>query len=124
MIKLEDIQIARQRISDIAYITPILKSEQLSQICGNNILLKSEHLQKSGSFKIRGATNKVRQSIQEGAKYVTTASSGNHGQAVAYIANRLEIPATIVVPVNASLCKINAIRTYNGLVEKCGTTSG
>jgi threonine dehydratase len=124
MIKLEDIQIARQRIADIVYETPILKSEQLSQICGNQILLKSEHLQKTGSFKIRGATNKVRQSIQEGAKYVTTASSGNHGQAVAYIANRMEIPATIVVPVNASLCKINAIRTYNGNVEKCGTTSG
>jgi threonine dehydratase len=124
LIKLEDIQIARQRIADIVYVTPILKSEQLSQICGNQILLKSEHLQKTGSFKIRGATNKVRQSIQEGAKYVTTASSGNHGQAVAYIANRMGIPATIVVPVNASLCKINAIRTYNGSIEKCGTTSG
>jgi threonine dehydratase len=124
LIKIEDIQIARQRIADIAYVTPILKSEQLSQICGNNILLKSEHLQKTGSFKIRGATNKVRQSIQDGAKYVTTASSGNHGQAVAYIANRLELPATIVVPVNASLCKINAIQNYKGSVEKCGTTSG
>ncbi|MCK9905530.1 pyridoxal-phosphate dependent enzyme, partial [Frankia sp. Cpl3] len=54
---------------------------------------------------------------------ITAASSGNHGQAVAYIANHLSLPATIVVPVNASKCKINAIEAYNGKVEKCGTTS-
>jgi threonine dehydratase len=123
MIRLEDIQTARQRIADIAYVTPILKSEQLSHICGNEIFLKSEHLQKTGSFKIRGATNKVKQAAQEGAKHITTASSGNHGQAVSYIANHLKIPATIVVPINASVCKIGAIQAYNGSVEKCGTTS-
>ena len=88
--------------SEIAYITPILQSEQLSKICGNQIFLKSEHLQKTGSFKIRGASNKVIHAIENGAKYVTTASSGNHGQAVAYVANKYGVPATIVVPENAS----------------------
>jgi threonine dehydratase len=123
MITLQDVKTARERIVDITHVTPILKSEQLSQICGNQIFFKSEHLQKTGSFKIRGATNKVKQAAQEGVKYVTAASSGNHGQAVAYIANHLEIPATIVVPEDASMCKINAIKAYNGQVEKCGTTS-
>jgi threonine dehydratase len=123
MISLEEVKSARERIAEITYVTPILKSEQLSRISGNQIFLKSEHLQKTGSFKIRGATNKVIQSVQDGAKYVTAASSGNHGQAVAYIANQYEIPATIVIPEDASVCKINAIKAYNGKVEKCGTTS-
>lgn len=123
MITLDNVYAARERIADITYVTPILKSEQLSKICGNQIFLKAEHLQKTGSFKIRGAANKVIQAVQEGAKNVTAASSGNHGQAVAYIANRYGVPATIVVPEDASLCKINAIKAYNGKIEKCGMTS-
>lgn len=123
MIYLKDVKAASERIGDITYVTPVLKSEQLSQICGNQLFLKSEHLQKTGSFKIRGASNKVIQAIEDGAKYVTAASSGNHGQAVAYVANKYGIPATIVVPEDVSLCKVNAIQAYNGNVEMCGTTS-
>lgn len=123
LISLKDIQDARDRISDIAYITPILQSEQLSNRCGNQILLKSEHLQKTGSFKIRGATNNVKNAIENGAKYVTTASSGNHGQAVSYVANKYNIPATIVVPENITKTKLDAIQAYNGQIVKCGTTS-
>jgi threonine dehydratase len=123
LITIKDVLGARERIATFTHVTPILKSEQLSQICGNQIHLKSEHLQKTGSFKIRGATNKVIQSVHDGAKYVTAASSGNHGQAVAYIASRYGIPATVVVPEDVSLCKINAIKAYRGHVEKCGTTS-
>ena len=123
MISLKDVQAARERIGNITYVTPILKSEQLSQICGNQLFLKSEHLQKTGSFKIRGASNKVIQAVQDGAKYVTAASSGNHGQAVAYIAKKYGVPATIVVPEDVSVCKVNAIKAYNGKVEMCGTTS-
>lgn len=124
MISLQDIIDAKERISNIAHVTPILQSEQLSEICGNHMFLKSEHLQKTGSFKIRGASNKVIHAIENGAKYVTAASSGNHGQAVAYIANKYRVPATIVVPENVSKCKVNAIQAYNGKVEMCGTTSG
>jgi len=124
MISLKDVKDAKERMTDIAYLTPILQSEQLSKICGNRMFLKSEHLQKTGSFKIRGASNKVINAAENGVKYVTAASSGNHGQAVAYVANKYEIPATIVVPENVSTCKVNAIQAYNGRVEMCGTTSG
>lgn len=124
MITLKDIQEARTRIQQVVYETPILQSEQLSKLCGNQLFLKAEHLQKTGSFKIRGASNMGIHAIENGAEYITTASSGNHGQAVAYVANRYGIPSTIVVPENASQCKINAITGYSGLVEKCGTTSG
>ncbi len=123
MITLKNIHQASQQIADTIKETPILTSTAFSSICGNNMFLKSEHLQKTGSFKIRGATNKVKQAVQEGATYVTAASSGNHGQAVAYIANVLGIPATIVVPEDATASKLNAIRNYNGKIEKCGTTS-
>ncbi len=84
---------------------------------------KAEHLQKTGAFKIRGATNKVKQAVKEGATFITAASSGNHGQAVAYIANRLGVPATIVVPIDAKISKQEAIEAYGGQIEKCGTTS-
>ncbi|EMT53245.1 threonine dehydratase [Brevibacillus borstelensis AK1] len=123
MIRLEQVKEARQQIADVVRVTPLLNSEQLSLRCGNDIYLKAEHLQKTGSFKIRGATNKVKQAVSAGAAYVTAASSGNHGQAVAYIAQRLGIPATIVVPEDAAQCKIDAIRSYRGAVEKWGYTS-
>lgn len=123
LITLLNIQKARETISDITKVTPILTSDQLSKACDNEIFLKAEHLQKTGSFKIRGATNKVKQVVKEGAKFITAASSGNHGQAVAYVADQLGIPATIVVPENASRCKIAAIEAYNGNIEQCGTTS-
>ena len=123
MITLTDVQQACENIQDITKVTPIFTSGQLDAVCGNKLFLKAEHLQKTGSFKIRGATNKVKQAVKEGARFITAASSGNHGQAVAYIANQLGVPARIVVPEDASLCKIEAIETYNGTIEKCGTTS-
>ncbi|WP_070121399.1 threonine ammonia-lyase [Bacillus marinisedimentorum] len=123
MITIADIKNARANIADVVHRTPILTSEQLSAMCGNELYLKSEHLQKTGSFKIRGATNKVKQAAKEGATLVTAASSGNHGQAVAYIANKLGVPAKIVVPSDASECKLNAIAAYNADIETCGTTS-
>lgn len=124
VITLKDVQAARENIAGVVHETPILRSTQLSKLCNNELFLKSEHLQKTGSFKIRGATNKVKQVAKEGTKYVTAASSGNHGQAVAYIANRLGIPATIVIPEDTRQCKINGIESYRGTIEKCGTTSG
>ncbi|TFB21815.1 threonine/serine dehydratase [Filobacillus milosensis] len=124
MVQLEDILRARTRISSTVKVTPMMKSHQLSERVGAQIFLKSEHLQKTGSFKIRGATNRVIQAKDdEGAKFVTAASSGNHGQAVAYIANQLEVPAKIVVPTDATTSKVNAIKEYRGLVEFYGTTS-
>ncbi len=123
MITVNDIYNARETITDTINNTPILESTQLSSICKNQMFFKAEHLQQTGSFKIRGATNKVKRAAQEGSSFVTAASSGNHGQAVAYIANQLGIPATIVVPEDANESKVNAIRSYKGKIEKCGMTS-
>lgn len=123
MIGIADIMAAREQIADTIRQTPLLSSEQLSLQSGNCVFLKAEHLQKTGSFKLRGATNKVKQAVYAGAASVTTASSGNHGQAVAYIANKLGIPATIVVPEDVAVCKVEAIEAYQGKVEKCGLTS-
>lgn len=123
MASLEDVRRAQENIHDIVHKTPVLTSSLLDEYCGNQVFLKAEHLQKTGSFKIRGAANAVKNAVREGAASVTAASSGNHGQAVAYIANRLGIPATIVVPEDANRAKVAAIEAYNGHVVYCGMTS-
>src|SRR5699024_6848327 len=123
MIKLNDVKKAREQINSVIRSTPLMTSDKLSKLCRSDIYLKSEHLHKTGSFKIRGATNKVKQAVAEGARYITAASSGNHGQAVAYIANELNIPSTIVVPEDVASCKENAIKAYKSRVERCGITS-
>ncbi|OHX52459.1 serine/threonine dehydratase [Planococcus salinarum] len=123
MVKLEDIEKARKEINAFIHETPILVSELLDAQAGREIYLKSEHLQKTGSFKIRGATNAVKRAEREGARFITAASSGNHGQAVAYIAGKLGIPAVIVVPEDANRAKVAAIEAYGGQVEYCGLTS-
>lgn len=124
MINLKLIQEARERIANVARQTPIMSSQTISEEIGNQLFLKCEHLQKTGSFKIRGASNKVMVEAERNASYVIAASSGNHGQAVAYIANQLGLASTIVVPENVAACKVEAIQAYQGRVERCGTTSG
>lgn len=123
MINYNDILLAQKRIAQVAKVTPLLTSHQLSSHCGAPIFLKSEHLQTTGAFKIRGAMNSVTVAAEEGATHITAASSGNHGQAVALAAQKLNLPATIVVPTNAARCKVAAIEAYGGIVEYCGTTS-
>lgn len=123
MLKLEQIKVAYETIQRDIHHTPIMTSKKLSEACENQMFLKAEHLQKTGSFKIRGAMNKVKQAVKEGATLVTAASSGNHGQAVAFTASQLHIPATIVVPEDANRSKVAAIKAYGGHVEKCGFTS-
>lgn len=123
MLTKQNIMEAQARIAPYIHTTPLLTSGQLNARCGNTIYLKSEHLQKTGAFKIRGAANKVTQAVADGANYVTAASSGNHGQAVAYIAQALGIKAKIVVPEDASACKVGAIEGYSSTVEKCGYLS-
>jgi threonine ammonia-lyase medium form len=123
MVTLEDVKRAQSEIADIVHKTPVLTSSLLNERTGNEIYLKAEHLQKTGSFKIRGAANAVKQAVTEGAQFITAASSGNHGQAVAYIANKLGVPATIVVPEDANRAKVAAIEAYGGNVVYCGLTS-
>lgn len=123
MVSLGDVKKARERITDTIHKTPILTSTLLDEHCGTQVHLKAEHLQKTGSFKIRGAANAVKQAMAGGARFITAASSGNHGQAVAYIAGQLGIPAIIVVPKDANRAKVAAIRAYGAEIEYCGTTS-
>lgn len=114
---------ASERIATVVHRTPLLHSRSLSKQLGHELYMKGEHLQKTGSFKIRGAANKVIQCAEAGVRSVVTASSGNHGQAVAYIAGRLGISASVVVPEDAAACKTEAISAYGGTVVKCGITS-
>lgn len=123
MVSLEDVKKAQQEIRGTIHRTPILTSSLLNERCGMEIFLKAEHLQKTGSFKIRGATNAVKQAVADGARSITAASSGNHGQAVAYIAGQLGVPAVIVVPEDANRAKVEAIKAYQAEVEYCGLTS-
>lgn len=123
MLTMQDIQQAQQTIQGIAQKTPIVASSTLSARAENKVFLKGENLQRTGAFKIRGATNKVKTVIQEGATAIVTASSGNHGQAVAYIGSQLGVKTTVVVPENISSIKEAAIRGYGAQIKYCGTTS-
>jgi len=108
MIDIESIQQARQRIRDHIYYSPCAWSENLSRLCGCELYLKLENLQITGSFKERGALNKLLSlSDAEKAAGVIAASAGNHAQGVAHAARLLDIRATIVMPETTPLSKIS-----------------
>jgi threonine dehydratase len=111
MVTLADIQAARRSLRDIIIATPVLPDERLSSELGTQVFLKAENTQRSGSFKIRGAYNKIsRLTADERARGVIAPSAGNHAQGVALAAKLLGIPATIVMPERAPLTKISATR--------------
>ena len=116
-----DLRAARERLNGIARVTPLHSSETLSRVAGRTMLLKAENLQRTGSFKIRGAYNTIVQlSREERRAGVVTASAGNHGQALAWAAREAGIPATIVVPESAPMAKVEAARGYGATVELVG----
>jgi threonine dehydratase len=118
---LPEIEEARRRLDGIARVTPVYGSETLSRLCGREVLLKAENLQRTGAFKVRGAVNKVvTLSPHERAGGVVAASAGNHGQAVAWAARQAGIPATIFVPQDAPMAKVEAARSYGAQVEMTG----
>ena len=118
---LADIQEARERLRGIAEETPIYLSETFSRRVGRGVRLKSENLQRTGAFKVRGAVNKLTTlSPEDRAAGVVAASAGNHGQAVAWAARQLGIRATIFVPVTAPMAKIDACRNYGAVTEMAG----
>jgi len=115
------IQEARHRIASVAYRTPLYFSPKLSTITKAKVYLKLESYQPIRVFKIRGAANKIlKLSEEERERGFVAASSGNHGLAVSYLANRLGIRATIVVPTNAVEEKVTAIEEYGANVIKHG----
>ncbi len=108
-----DVQLARQRLAGIVKPTPLIASATLSGMIDAEVFVKPENLQKTGSFKIRGACNRVAAlSDEERQRGVIAASAGNHGQALAYAANRAGIKATIVMPRGAAIAKVAATRSY------------
>jgi len=113
-----DILEAQKRLAGIAEHTPLKLSSTFTRLCGSQIYLKCENLQKTGSFKIRGAYNKIAKAAESGKppKGVIAASAGNHAQGVAYAAAKKGIRAVIVMPKNAPVAKINATRGYGAEV--------
>jgi len=108
---------AREVLKGVALKTPLMKSEYLSRLTGKEVYLKMENLQATGSFKIRGAYNKIRSLLPDvRAKGVVAASTGNHAQGVAYASKLLGVKATIVMPETAPPYKILSTKAYGAEV--------
>jgi threonine dehydratase len=113
MLELSDIRAAQQRIRGRVHRTPLLSASSLGERAGVKLFLKCESFQKTGSFKARGALNKVLSlSTDEKAKGIVTVSAGNHAQAVAWAARSVEAPCVVVMPTGAPRSKIEAVRGY------------
>ncbi len=122
-VTLEQIQQARERVKGTALVTPMEGSRWLSAITGTDVYLKCENLQRTGSFKIRGAYLRISNlTRQERALGVVAASAGNHAQGVALAANQLGITATVFMPYGAPIPKENATRGYGADVRFAGHT--
>ena len=122
MISFSDIEAARKRISDSIFVSPCAYSETLSRTSGAKVWLKLENLQMTGSFKERGACNKLMaMPAEERARGVICASAGNHAQAVAYHAQRMGVDATIVMPETTPLVKVSRTRGFGARVVLHGT---
>lgn len=121
LVTLDDIRAAARRIAGDVRRTPIL---DMSDLAGRSLLLKCEHHQPGGAFKIRGASNVLASLSPDAlARGVITYSSGNHGQAVALAAHRRGVRAVIVMPTTAPAIKIAGVKRWNGEVILEGTTS-
>jgi threonine dehydratase len=118
-----DIHSARVRLRDVLIATPVLPDERLSQQLGAKVFLKAECTQRAGSFKVRGAYNKIsRLSAEERARGVIAHSAGNHAQGVALAAQLFGVKATIVMPERAPLTKVLATQRYGSEVVLSGAT--
>ncbi len=114
---IKDIELASKRLMHVIHKTPVERSKTFSDMSGCDVYLKFENLQKTGSFKIRGAYNKLASlSESEKPKSVVASSAGNHAQGVAFAANNLGIPATIVMPRSAPIAKVSATESYGAKV--------
>ena len=118
---LPDIEAARARLDGVARVTPVYRSETLSRLAGREVHLKAENLQRTGSFKVRGAYNRISSlSAEERAAGVVAASAGNHGQAVAWAALEVGSHARIYMPQDAPMAKVDATRHYGAEVVLSG----
>jgi threonine dehydratase len=120
---LSEIEEARARVEGIARVTPVYGSETLSKLAGRDVCLKAENLQRTGSFKVRGAVSKIATlSKSEQRAGVVAASAGNHGQAVAWAAREAGIKATIFMPQDAPMAKVEPTKNYGAKAELRGAS--
>ncbi len=116
-ISLEDVKKARETLAGIAVRTELAYTNTLSDMTGNSVYLKMENQQRTGSFKLRGAYNKVANLSEEEKKHgIIASSAGNHAQGTALAGTLFGIPSTIVMPKNAPLSKVKATRGYGATV--------
>jgi threonine dehydratase len=114
--RLED---ARRASAGLVRHTPILTAASMSERCGGTIVLKAENLQRTGSFKLRGALNKVR-GVAAGASGVVAGSAGNHAQALAYAARTQGLRCVVFMPEDAPVSKVEAVRAFGAEVHQRG----
>lgn len=117
MVTIEGIRQAMETLKPVIRYTPLDYSTTFSELAGNQLYLKLENLQKTGSFKVRGAYNKIASlSLDEKARGVVAASAGNHAQGVAFSSTQAGIPSMIVMPEGAPLSKVQATKKYGAQV--------
>ncbi|MDA1082421.1 MAG: threonine/serine dehydratase [Gemmatimonadetes bacterium] len=121
LVSLSDVKSARALIAGKAYLTPTVRSKNLSALLGVELYLKLEPMQKTGSFKVRGAINKIAAlTPDERKRGVVTISAGNHAQGVAWAATNAGVKSTFVMPADAVRSKVEATRAYGGEVFQTG----
>ncbi len=113
-----DARAARRVVSKVARHTPLLTTRSLSEHCGGHIVLKAESLQRTGSFKLRGAIHKISQLGH--VPGVVAGSAGNHGQSLAYAARAQGIPCEVFMPAEAPVAKAAAVQAFGGTVHLGG----
>ncbi|MPZ90402.1 MAG: threonine ammonia-lyase [Actinobacteria bacterium] len=125
LVSLADIEDARQRLATVAVRTPLDRSRALSDLIGGEVFIKCENLQRTGSFKIRGAYNRIsRLSPEQSKGGVVAASAGNHAQGTALAASLNDIKSTVFMPTGATLPKIEATKRYGAEVVLSGKDFG
>ena len=122
MITIKDIDEAAQRLQPVVHNIPLSSSTTFSGMTGAEVFLKCENQQKTGSFKVRGAYNKIMKLYEAGGlKSVIASSAGNHAQGVAFAARQIGIPATICMPRSTPIAKVSATKGYGANVVLSGS---
>ena len=116
----DDVRAAREAISDIARRTPVLTSRSLGEACGGRLLLKAENLQRTGSFKLRGALHKIARLGADAERGVVAGSAGNHAQSLAYAARARGLTCEVYMPDEAAVAKVAAVEGFGGTVHLGG----
>ena len=117
----ERLEAARRASEGLVRHTPVLTAASLSERCGGTVVLKAENLQRTGSFKLRGALNKVRD-VADGVRGVVAGSAGNHAQSLAYAARANGVACEVFMPEDAAVSKVEAVRAFGAEVHQRGSS--